>query len=1051
MRSSILLILTLTLLQLIDSSVLQSTERTTSPFSPSSLQPSDPAPAINSTYSLAQELSSWTDLSILLQLVSLFPDLVAAAESADPLLLFAPTNDAFISVARALNPGISDDEADVIEALAAALGVLAELPDGVGVIDVLLYHLVSGDLPESDIRAAGTVDSLQGTRLSTRNYPRRIGDIDPILDSMRLGRQIATVNGRISIIDNVLLPLDLNETLSGTGLTLPSGDQTDGHAPTGELSEVFSPLRSLPSFITSRTDLVILATIAAQSDDLVRVLTDAEALHVFAPNNNAFVALVEALIPHFREIAMELLEEAKEALQGGRKELALFASRLKEGINSLEGLPTLEQIVAYHVINTGKSFSELVGAGEQETLLGGDARLVITENAVRDNDTDRGDAILIASFATGNGFVSIIDGVLLPISIQVAVDIISDALDGDEPGETVPPEPQGVPELPEVVDAFAPSSLQPNTPAPAIVSTYSLVEELSAWSDLSVLLRLVTGFPELVDAAQSNDELLVLAPTNDAFRTVARVLLPDTPEDADTDGIVSALVRIFETLAEAAPDLPGVGDILRYHIALGDFPERNIAADGSLQTLFGEALGTSEYPRKIEDVDPTVDSKRLGRQTMNTNGRISFVDNVLIPFNVANALSEAGISLPLTERMGDGVEMDDVFKPFQSLVDFVTSRTDLTVLATLVAGSETLLDVLSTATGLHVFAPTDRSFLALAEALVPEGSNVGLLPEEGEQALGNVTEIAAFAGRLATTWALLEGVPSLEEIVAYHVLNTSRSYEDLVGDGRQMTLLDGARIEILANGVNDDDPDREDAPRIASFATGNGFVAVIDGVLLPFPASTAIELVAAVLNVSDDPELGPTEEPEVLPSPDDDDAVCFPAHATVRLEDGSQKRMDKLSGGDSIAVSRDTHSAVYLFTHRLHKRVANFVTLETNCNRSVTLTRSHYVYADGRLASAGEVRLGEALETDSGFCQVVKMSKVVGRGLFAPHTMHGDLVVDGVKVSSYSTAVEPRLAHWSLALVRVLVRFGVAEPLQGWFDEGAPRLAAVLPGGYQRY
>jgi hypothetical protein len=57
-------------------------------------------------------------------------------------------------------------------------------------------------------------------------------------------------------------------------------------------------------------------------------------------------------------------------------------------------------------------------------------------------------------------------------------------------------------------------------------------------------------------------------------------------------------------------------------------------------------------------------------------------------------------------------------------------------------------------------------------------------------------------------------------------------------------------------------------------------------------------------------------------------------------------------------------------------------------------------------------------------------------------------VVNGVRASSYTRSVHPRVAHVLLAPVRAVVRAGLAtEPLGGLFYDGADRLAALMPKG----
>eukprot|EP00168_Porphyra_purpurea_P015758 TRINITY_DN4915_c0_g1_i1.p4 TRINITY_DN4915_c0_g1~~TRINITY_DN4915_c0_g1_i1.p4 ORF type:complete len:166 (-),score=24.19 TRINITY_DN4915_c0_g1_i1:195-692(-) len=91
-----------------------------------------------------------------------------------------------------------------------------------------------------------------------------------------------------------------------------------------------------------------------------------------------------------------------------------------------------------------------------------------------------------------------------------------------------------------------------------------------------------------------------------------------------------------------------------------------------------------------------------------------------------------------------------------------------------------------------------------------------------------------------------------------------------------------------------------------------------------------------------------------------------------------------------------------------------------------------------RLVPAGEITPGMHLVTADGAPdRVVAVAGVVRAGRYAPHTLHGDLVVAGFRVSSYTTAVHPVVAHALLAPVRAAYAVGW-DLLGGWLDEGAP-------------
>ena len=391
--------------------------------------------------------------------------------------------------------------------------------------------------------------------------------------------------------------------------------------------------------------------------------------------------------------------------------------------------------------------------------------------------------------------------------------------------------------------------LQPNIPVPAVPTTNNLVEELSSWSDADVLISLVSEFPDLVEAALSKDPLLVFAPTNDAFLTIVKLFFPNTPQNAPPAIIVKQLKTIWARLTKLKPSLPTLKDVLLFHIVAGNLPEYEIVRRGSLKTLLGKNLGTRSYPRSINDFDNILNSRRLGLQIRTTNGRISFIDNLLIPFDVARTLASVGIKLPPSaKRVIANANHNRLFKPFRSLVDFATSRNDIKILTAIVANDKVLLNLVAKTKSLHIFAPTDTAFVELITKTVPEKAVPTLLPKGVKDTLANPEELNAFVQRLVKTIGSAPGLATVREIISYHVVSTTASYHMLVGEGKIPTLFRGLPIEVSKSGVKDLDPVRPDAKKIASFGTRNGFVTVIDSVLVPINVRTVIKAIAKVVN-----------------------------------------------------------------------------------------------------------------------------------------------------------------------------------------------------------
>lgn len=194
------------------------------------------------------------------------------------------------------------------------------------------------------------------------------------------------------------------------------------------------------------------------------------------------------------------------------------------------------------------------------------------------------------------------------------------------------------------------------------------------------------------------------------------------------------------------------------------------------------------------------------------------------------------------------------------------------------------------------------------------------------------------------------------------------------------------------------------------------------------------------------------ETPDVEASPsveeDDDGSACFPGSATVELKDGTTKRMDELSVGDVVRTGATSFSKIFMFTHKDSSISGNFLTIETASGSALTVTKNHYVYSDGSLVASQNIALFSKLMLASGNeDEVVAISRAPGLGLYNPQTVDGDIVVDGVLASTYTTDVEPTLAHGLLAPFRAAYNiFGLYTTA---FNTGSQQLAHVAPNGAQ--
>jgi len=153
-------------------------------------------------------------------------------------------------------------------------------------------------------------------------------------------------------------------------------------------------------------------------------------------------------------------------------------------------------------------------------------------------------------------------------------------------------------------------------------------------------------------------------------------------------------------------------------------------------------------------------------------------------------------------------------------------------------------------------------------------------------------------------------------------------------------------------------------------------------------------------------------------------SVCFPAQAHVILKDGRTKTMKDLALGDHVQVSpAGEYSEVYLFTHALPTAEANFLTFTLASGLKLTLTPCHYLYVNGALLAAEKARIGDTVEsTSSATDQIEDITVERDMGLYNPHTLSGDIMVNNVRTSTYTNLFPAKLAHAILEPVRLLYK-----------------------------
>ncbi len=326
--------------------------------------------------------------------------------------VFAPTDEAFVALLELLEITAEEllSEPEVVEAIllyhvvegAVASDVVVEL-DGEEVPTLL------GDFAPVtiEITEEGDVNILDGTDL----VELEVAEEDTFGTVVAV--DIEADNGIIHVIDSVLIPTDemLAEHFAMMMEDMDEMDDMDDMDEEGDMDDMDEEgdmddmgdeeMDDMDDEMMSNTiaDIVIasaeaeeaeftvlLAAVAAADESILAALSDPEAsLTVFAPTDEAFVALLEAL------------ETDAETL--------------------LADTELLNTVLAYHVLD-GAVMAETVVTLDGEsvpTLLGEDATISIsvTDDGVVLNDTIN---VVITDIEADNGVIHVIDAVLVPAS-----------------------------------------------------------------------------------------------------------------------------------------------------------------------------------------------------------------------------------------------------------------------------------------------------------------------------------------------------------------------------------------------------------------------------------------------------------------------------------------------------------------------------------------------------------------------------------------------------------------------------------------------------------
>lgn len=304
------------------------------------------------------------DLSLLVEaLIQADAGLVETLNSEGPFTVFAPTNAAFAALLETLGDdfnSVADFDTDEEKAL---------------LTKVLTYHVVAGvSAFSTDLSNGQVIETVQGETISIALTDNGVEIMDATETNANVALvDIAATNGVVHVIDKVILPQEVLDMLAAMSL------------------------RTIVEIAVDTDDLSVLVDALGQADaGLVETLSGDGPFTVFAPTNDAFVALLDALGENYNSIADFDTEAEKELLT---------------------------TILTFHVVSGTAAFSTDLSDGQTiATVQGENVGINIKDGTVHVEDASEDNAsVIIADVEASNGVVHVINKILLP---QAALDAL---------------------------------------------------------------------------------------------------------------------------------------------------------------------------------------------------------------------------------------------------------------------------------------------------------------------------------------------------------------------------------------------------------------------------------------------------------------------------------------------------------------------------------------------------------------------------------------------------------------------------------------------------
>ena len=160
-------------------------------------------------------------------------------------------------------------------------------------------------------------------------------------------------------------------------------------------------------------------------------------------------------------------------------------------------------------------------------------------------------------------------------------------------------------------------------------------------------------------------------------------------------------------------------------------------------------------------------------------------------------------------------------------------------------------------------------------------------------------------------------------------------------------------------------------------------------------------------SATNDSDEQPTTAPSTTAPTPEENQLCFSGDSLVETHDGRVIKMESLKIGDVVKVGEKEFSEVYSFGH-IEKHIwAEFLQISTDQFSSIKISTDHLIFISKKGAiPASALSIGDELvmiNPGERNDKVTSIKAIKSKGLYAPFTKSGKILVNGILSSNFVT------------------------------------------------